>query len=366
MQSRVELTSDGKLGAIEALRFFAALMVVFYHAYFSLPVPEGGTRHDMTGFLSWFQNGMAGVDIFFVISGFVMYTASARRRVFDARAFLQDRFWRIYPVLWGALLIKIGLELVTLKSGHGTVDPAMYDPLRLVGQFLLFPMPANQLLIGPTWTLTLEMIFYFIFALGYLRAGIWGVVVGMLTWYGVNLCFNYVFENPLKFLGGVTYPGVIEFLYGVIVGWLWMRFSGRLGGGALLIGIIGIGWIIFFSPRYFESGIPAEFGLGLPAAFLVYGLASVNPPTPHWLLLGGRASYLLYLTGTFIMGSAAGFMNIILGMNVWDQDLQILGVIPVGVAVVFAVMMNVLLENPFQQWRRRHRKAVEAAHRGGE
>ena len=365
MQSRVEPASDGKLGAIEALRFFAALLVVFYHAYFSLPVPEGSTRHAMSGFLSWFQNGLAGVDIFFVISGFVMYTASARRRVFDARAFLQDRFWRIYPVLWGALLIKIGLELVTLKSGHGTVDPAMYDPLRLVGQFLLFPMQEKYLLIAPTWTLSLEMIFYAIFALGYLRAGLRGVAIGMLLWYGINCTLGYGLGLHLSQLGDVTNPVILEFLYGAVVGWLWLTFRGRFGHVALVLGVVATGGMIFGIGWYYTLGIPREFGLGLPAACLVYGLASVNPPVPRWLLLGGRASYVLYLTGDFVMGTSVAFFAALLHVRIWNPDLQILGVLPVFAAVLFAVMMNVLLENPFQQWRRRHRKAVEAAHRGG-
>jgi exopolysaccharide production protein ExoZ len=181
---------DGKIESIEALRFFAAFIVVLYHANFTLPIPAGMARMDMSGPLTWFQNGQVGVDIFFVISGFVMYTSSVRRKVFDAVGFLRDRFWRIFPVLWAALLAKMAIEGVNIVTGIGDAKMDDVHPGLIPLQFLLVPMQTEYMLVVHTWTLTLEVMFYVIFAVGFLRAGLKGVAVGVLAWYAV--CTVYV------------------------------------------------------------------------------------------------------------------------------------------------------------------------------
>lgn len=348
---------DGKVESVEALRFFAALFVVLYHCYYNLVVPPGMTRADLTGPFTWFVNGTIGVDIFFVISGFVMYSAAARRPIFDARAFMADRFWRIYPVLWAAVLTKIVLELVNLSLGLGRFDAEAWTPLRLLGQFLLVPMPIEYLLIPPTWTLSLEMIFYAIFSVGFLLAGFWGVTVGVLLWFALGVLWNCTLGRPEPLMSPVFQTIVLEFLYGVLIGHLYLRFAMPFGRAALALGGGTIFVVAFLIGNILQLPISREFLAGVPAAILVYGLVATNWSVPRWLLYGGRASYLLYLSHDMVLGVTAGLFSLLFGISLWMR--QDLIVVPVAVSIAAAVTLNVLLENPFQQWRRRKRLRLE-------
>src|SRR4030095_15095732 len=105
---------------VQALRAVAALLVVVYHVFdmWSLrvnPSPPGAT---------W-ANGAAGVDIFFVISGFVMVVSSRRMAAQPGawRTFIEHRIVRIAPLYWLATTAKLAfvflLADLTLRS---TVD----------------------------------------------------------------------------------------------------------------------------------------------------------------------------------------------------------------------------------------------------
>jgi exopolysaccharide production protein ExoZ len=348
---------DGKIESIEALRFFAALLVVLYHANFNLPIPAGMTRVDMTGPLTWFQNGNVGVDIFFVISGFVMYTSSVRRKVFDAVGFLRDRFWRIFPVLWAALLAKMALEGVNIVTGLGDVMISHLHPSLIAMQFLLIPLPSELLLVLQTWTLSLEMLFYLVFALGFLRGGLKGVAVGVLAWYAACIVYVSWFKEAAPAIYHALDPVILEFLYGAIIGRIYMTGRTPFGMAALVVGLVSLLIMTFGVGHYFATGIPREYGLGIPAALLVYGLTAVNFRTPRILLLGGQSSYVLYLFHNMIMGVTAAMAWILFDVRIWDSSQQWLGFIPVVVAVIVAGFLNVYLENPFQKWRRDRKRA---------
>jgi len=79
-----------KLRSIQVLRALAACAVVVLHA-----VPDAHAPVDNAGY------GAAGVDLFFVISGFIMANVAKER---SASEFLRDRLWRIYPLWWIAVL----------------------------------------------------------------------------------------------------------------------------------------------------------------------------------------------------------------------------------------------------------------------
>lgn len=347
---------DGKIHSIEGLRFFAAFLVVLYHCYFDLTVPPGLDRSDLTGPVTWFKNGELGVDIFFVISGLVMYITASRRPVFDARAFMIDRFWRIYPVLWVALLVKIALELVTFSAGIGSFDAVAMEPGRILLQLLLVPLPLETLLIPPTWTLSLEIIFYAIFAAGFLIAGVRGVLVAVLAWFLIAALYSYGLGRPNETLALIFKPIILEFSYGVGIGYLYCSSRLRYGKTVLLLGSASMFAVLFLLGNMHELGIPREFLAGIPAGLLVYGLAATRPRIPRWLLLGGRASYVLYLFHGMTFGVVVAVFDAVFGVSIWDH--QILVVLPVAAALIVAVTLNVFLENPFQQWRRRRRQSA--------
>jgi exopolysaccharide production protein ExoZ len=83
-----EIERGGSFQSIQALRGIAAVMVTIFHA---------GLRFDQSE--TTFRVGNAGVDIFFIISGFVMWTVAARRPG-GPFAFLRRRFVRLVPLYW--------------------------------------------------------------------------------------------------------------------------------------------------------------------------------------------------------------------------------------------------------------------------
>ncbi len=146
---------------IQALRAVAALLVVLLHAF-----ETWGQRVDPAALgVSW-DNGAAGVDIFFVISGFVMVISS--RRLVDRPGawliFLQHRVVRIVPLYWLLTTIKI-LSVVVLGD---VVLRTTLDFNFVAGSYLFLPVTDSAGHFRPVlpvgWTLTYEFLFYLLFA----------------------------------------------------------------------------------------------------------------------------------------------------------------------------------------------------------
>ena len=134
------------------LRGFAILMVFLFH---SLPHYEAmnGGFYSLKFLMSY---GFVGVDIFFVICGFIMMHLSSTERENGAGVFLRKRIVRIYAGYWPCLLIAM-IEL-------GVNSPVGFDRISLFNSIFLTSIDMNQLVIPVTWSLTYELYFYVLFA----------------------------------------------------------------------------------------------------------------------------------------------------------------------------------------------------------
>ena len=257
-----------KLHSIQVLRGVAACMVVVLHAY--------GIRYASNGNL--IQLGAAGVDIFFVISGFIMATIAEGK---TAGQFLTDRLWRIYPV-W----------LIAMVPWLWIYPPA--DWQGIVASFTLWPSyPAftfPALLVG--WTLSFEMLFYLSMALAIrtrayvpLSLFLLGLGLGLLT------------RHPLfDFIGN---PMIFEFLFGVCIARA--PVNRKVAFPLLAIGIAGF---IFSPPDLFGGEVATHAASawlrvlcwGIPAALIVYAVRSLEDfRWPSLAVELGNASYSIYL-----------------------------------------------------------------------
>lgn len=139
--------------SIQVLRGFAAMMVVAYHA-----IDMANERFA----LGWRFGaaGEAGVDVFFVISGFVMIVAAQKTGAQDAHRFLLKRFIRIYPLYWFWTTVK----LVLLLTIPAAAVSAVLDPAHLAASYALLPWTNADGKIYPFlvvgWTLSYEIFFY--------------------------------------------------------------------------------------------------------------------------------------------------------------------------------------------------------------
>lgn len=144
--------TDKKLEWIQVLRGLAALLVVLFHA-----CPHWDASHWLEPASAVFDYGFAGVDIFFVLSGFVVYQSSLRASC--AARFVWNRFARVYSGYWPVFLVFIVLPLAF--NGFGDVSTA-----KMLGSFFLTIPDISDNLTPTAWSLGFELWFYLWIAAG--------------------------------------------------------------------------------------------------------------------------------------------------------------------------------------------------------
>jgi exopolysaccharide production protein ExoZ len=258
-----------KLRSIQVLRAVAACAVVVLHAYPEAHAPIGNAGY-----------GAAGVDLFFVISGFIMASVAQGR---TAGQFLRDRLWRIYPLWWVAVLPW----LFMVPRG----------PTFILSSLSLWPIYAGGyyvpvLKVG--WTLSFELLFY----LG-MTLAIATRAAAPLALYALFLLGALTTANPLlHFIGN---PLALEFLMGVLVA----RLPRHRALGLLIP--LGLSLFALTSPGIgdVEASLGPQWALsrvlqwGMPAALVVWGVLSLERLFKHRRfdlpVAIGDASYSIYL-----------------------------------------------------------------------
>ncbi|HEV2577467.1 MAG TPA: acyltransferase [Acidobacteriaceae bacterium] len=287
---------------VQSLRAVAALLVVAGHSTDFLLSQNGW----VPGSLSWLH-GPAGVDIFFVISGFVMMISSQRliTRAHPSRLFLWRRIIRIVPLYW--LLTLARVVIVSIKPSLSL--HAHSGPWNIVSSFLFIPSRASYGEIRPVisvgWTLNFEMFFYLVFAvsLAYGRRMMRVLVPAMLV---VSIVGVFRMEAWPAWTA-LADPIVLEFLAGVGLAVLTMRSLKHskmpLSKVAAVAGLVaGFAGLFLLVPGAGPIFRPATWGIS--ALLIVSAVVSLEPvlakKLPPWLLLLGDASYSIYLVQTFI------------------------------------------------------------------
>jgi exopolysaccharide production protein ExoZ len=281
---------------LQVLRGVAALAVVAGHSTDYLQQQNGTVPRQ----LAWIH-GPAGVDIFFVISGFVMMISSGRlmTRAHPARLFLWRRFLRIVPLYWLLTALKLGLTVWRPQLSEHAVPSAW----SAVSSFLFIPSlgPSGQIrpVIPVGWTLSFEMAFYALFAIGLTMPG---RLVKFVTGAIVVVALLGVLRTDVwPAWTALADPIVLEFLAGV---WL-AKFAmqGKFAGRRLAAAMIALGFVgmALLSPGS-NSARPLTWGVC--AVSIVWGMVSLEESIasrlPRWLLLLGDASYSIYLIQTFL------------------------------------------------------------------
>jgi exopolysaccharide production protein ExoZ len=287
-------TARGPLPGIQVLRALAALLVVVHHT--QLNVTQG---FNLPAALPRFDVGSAGVDIFFVISGFIMVVSSQGLfgKAGAARIFIERRLIRIVPLYWLVTTLYV-LATLVVSPGNSRVLSAP----DLVASYLFFPLAAPggaampALVVG--WTLNYEMFFYGLFALALLAPRRWavpGLVAGLV---GLVLAHEtgQVTGMPLLVWSD---PIVIEFAFGMVIG---AAFIGNLRVPRPLALALVLGAAVALAVQAADRiphGIARPLLYGAPALALVAGASLGRGATfPAWLqpaVILGDASYSLYL-----------------------------------------------------------------------
>jgi len=298
---------DDKLHWVQALRGIAVLGVVLTHARYLL---QNTDQFPLAQRL--FYPGAAGVDLFFIISGFIMvYTTAGASGARAALLFGARRVARVWP----AYIVVTLLYLLLARDGLAYFDDVDRS-IGVVKSLLFLPVdPTNPPFFGFAfplgWTLAFEMYFYLVFGLC--------MLTGRLRWFtfcawmlltlvllpmgrgGPSLDARQQLAFATPYLRLVTNPIVHEFLAGVVIGHLYRRawFRVRSVEVAWLLVVCGIGfaaWYVFGNIGTFHG--PREWGWPLALMVLLLALASktvvLTPPAP--LVWVGTVSYSMYLT----------------------------------------------------------------------
>jgi len=367
---------------IQFLRFVAAMLVVLYHSAAQLPANDSVFRALFSGSESL---GFAGVDIFFVISGFIMaHTSSNHSGANDSFDFARRRLARIFSGYWPFFILAV-IVFASYRPEH-------FAESDLLRSFLLWPQPLNHVLLEITWTLSFELYFYLLFSLLILFTSPRNRIAVILLTFGGLLLFNlyrhFIAESfspdniyYLSFWSQfLTSPFLLEFFAGTLVSWWVIQRPAGPSWTWLLIGsalFLAGGWIneSVYS-GLIEQGfhvVPRVMVYGLPACMLLAGLvrlelmanhagaehsagkrsAGMRTPVRFSALTGG-ASYAIYLSHVLILTVVwnTGFNQVVAS---WPGHLVIGAYILLASAIAgYSVLHYVYLEKPlhrlFKRW----------------
>lgn len=279
---------------LQVLRAFAALLVVFVHCDVIIaPVELSATIREAFS---------SGVDLFFVISGFVMvYTTSTHPPA--AGHFLLGRIARVVPLYWFMTLATFAIALVSpLLLG---TQANLYDLLRS----LLFVPYARAsdgmfrpiLFVG--WSLNYEMFFYLVFAAGLFvlepRRRVVSVIGAIVLLVGVGI----LRPSSTVVMQFFTKPIMLEFAAGMVIGHLYPLLPQSRRAALIALPLLPVAVVALIISAMMPSALALVSASACATSLLILALILERGgiTVRHGLpLLLGDASYSLYLTHPFV------------------------------------------------------------------
>ena len=327
------------IGNLQILRLVAASMVLFGHLNHEVLQKPALSAGFVPFQPIWWH---CGVDIFFVVSGFIMalITRDCFGRPGEGARFFRARIIRLAPMYWlFTTLTLLTMVLVPSEMRHHSTDWK-----QVLGSYMFVPLTLNAdgaprpvMILG--WTLNYEMLFYVIFALAMRLDRRWGLIAVnavLLTLAGVGL----MLPLPLPFKAWCD-PIVLEFLLGIWLQGLWRR-TGSLPAWAGLA-LVALGYLAMAA--FMAGGIANHYDAyrliwgGLPAALIAAGVLLLrdrpNPgPLKRLCMRGGDSSYALYLSHPFVL-SAVALVCAKVGLGNAQLYIALAATACVGFSVVF-------------------------------
>ncbi len=293
------MQTSRKFKNIQGLRGLAVLMVVFEH------MNTIEKKYSQSDYILpvFFEIGGFGIDLFFLISGFIMVavTRGSFRSKVGIQKFIYHRITRIYPLYWVYTFIVLFVWLIFPHM----VNNSQGNQVNIFASILLAPQSLSPLVMQG-WTLIHEVYFYLIFSIFLFFPKnkflfglfVWAVIVFIGNFLSYNNPFSSVYFSPLTF----------EFIAGCLIGKLY--FSRELKGDPTLIALMAlIFWLVSYFLYGIEGGWSRVFIFGAPASLALYSALLYEKRytivAPKWLCKIGDASYSIYLSHILVL-SAVG------------------------------------------------------------
>ena len=311
---------QNKIESIQVLRFFAAFSVMMVH----LPI---------------FEFGIWGVDIFFVISGFIMMYVTENNEKF----FLLKRIFRIVPLYW---ILTLGVFVLAIFIPE-VLNNTTANIAHLIKSLFFIPFDKNGtghfpiLFLG--WTLNFEVIFYFLFSLSlvFFKEN---RMIACSIFIIIFLVFNKVFSEKNFIFETYANDIFIEFIFGMILFTIWKRYKNKISTNltnhfiCLTILLVSI-----FILNYYNFSRSISYGL--PSLILaIYFLFFLNHlKFPKILVSLGDASYCIYLLHPYIIQ----FFYKILEINEYDIIIELFFTLIISIIVfIISLLIYKFIEFP--------------------
>ena len=304
MKSKIVLSN------IQFLRAFAVIAIILHHSIYTAEIYQKPTF--IFHFLkNW---GTSSVDLFFVISGFIMVFIQYHYNK-KPIPFLIDRVARVVPTYWffSSVMIFILYFFPYLFNQMTYSSTWSFYSLFFISGAILDREPV--IFVG--WTLEYEMLFYFIFSISiFLRLQILYLISTSLF----LIFFIYLFDTSLT---------VTNFIFGIVAGIIYTRFK---------INDILKKYLIFISIPFYLSTIwivddteKHIYLYGIAAAILVYSAAISKQLFNKFFLIIGDRSYSIYLTQVFSIPAIFKFLSL------FKNE-----IIPNDIIIIFTTVFTVL------------------------
>lgn len=337
--SQEATTGSRKYAGLQVLRITAAVMVLFMHSMFFV------SERLKPGFHIW-GPGATGVDIFFVLSGFVMVYSSTKLLNVPGgwKTFAQRRIIRIVPMYW----LATSLKLIVMLLATGLILHAQGDVAYLIASYLFLPARDSagtvSPLLGVGWTLYFEMFFYTLFTAAlFLRVNIYKFIGCILIPLG--LCgFLYQRSWPAAFFY-LTNLRVLEFFYGMLIARICLTKKHLPASVALPLMAAGIAGLLMSWP---QSHHLYRVAVGLSAAALIYATASLEDRLtriPRVVLYLADASYVIYLFHPLVAPAAPLLLMKLHFIHPWLSV-----VISVFIGLAVGSLIHSFIEAPVTRW----------------
>ncbi|EIE3222533.1 acyltransferase [Salmonella enterica subsp. enterica serovar Typhimurium] len=297
------MIKNGKLESLQILRGLAALSIVLYHYRFYM-VPD---KADMTIPNKLFGWGSIGVDLFFVISGFIMVyiTNGKQAGMASWKAFITGRLFRILPTYYVILLITFFINgAMSIFHYQDKVDN-LISAITFI-PYLISPAPFY---IDPDgmynirWTLNYELYFYIVFSICILSGK---KIAPVIIWFVFTSCMGFLYTGSFQLskqgyntqsiiFNFMTNPIILEFIIGVFSGLMYFYLRKQSEKFKMVFLVCSLIFIAILISNMHKSYLYTAMMFSLIVVnFTVYN-ERISKVTPKILVKMGDVSFSWYL-----------------------------------------------------------------------
>lgn len=285
-----------KFNTIQNLRGIAALLVLLFHVTGLIY-----ESHHYMYMFNLFKQGSIGVDLFFVLSGFIityMHWAQINLKNGVVVKYLLKRFFRIYPLYWIILIPLIIIYFIYPFLGNSSIRLSS----SIIKSLTLYPQQSSRAVVSVAWTLSYELIFYAIFGVLLIVGNRLAIVVLFIWIMGIVLVSMNLFSFTNYAMSCIFNMVNLEFLLGCAIGYLVSRHKVlRLAHSIKLLYvslfILCLSYGSAFANIFRANSVLAY---GVPFTMIIYSLVCIEIKEtvafPRILTIIGDASYSIYLT----------------------------------------------------------------------